>query len=82
MAQLIKPGSVKVVTNNNGEVVLHITLDLNVNLNSNNIQVSAQATESDQKNPLPKKSTSVPKNDDWLIPDFGASPKVNFGKKD
>jgi hypothetical protein len=80
MAQLIKPGSVKVVTNNNGEVTLHITLDLNVNLNSNNIQVSAQSVQADQPTPIPKKPNPVPKNDDWLIPDFSASPKVNFGK--
>ena len=48
MAQLIKPGSVKVITEN-GEVKVSITLDLNINLNSGNIQVSAQSNTTEQQ---------------------------------
>lgn len=78
MAQLIKPGSVKVITNN-GEVQVHITLELNVNLNSSGLQVTAQAQSATPSKPEMQEKQ---KSDDWLIPDFSASPKLNFGKKD
>jgi len=77
MAQLIKPGSVKVITEN-GEVKVSITLDLNINLNSGNIQVSAQSNTTEQQ--IKQNVSNKKESDDWLIPDFGASPKLNFGK--
>lgn len=62
---------------NDGEVQVSITLELNINLNADGLQVSAQATE------VKKEKIVEPTiKDDWLIPDFGDSPKVNFGKKE
>ena len=89
MAQLIKPGSVKIVTNN-GELQVSITLDWNINLNSSGLQVTAQATSQPMIQPIPQPNESIikdlPKNkvdsDDWMIPDFSSSPKLNFGKKE
>lgn len=81
MAQLIKPGSVKVITNN-GEVQINITLELNVNLNSSGLQVTAQAQSVTPTKPEKTEIQEKTKSDDWLIPDFSASPKLNFGKKD
>lgn len=76
MAQLIKPGSVKVLTND-GEVQVSISLDLTINLNTDGIKVAAQATDALKKN----NESSIPDGGDWLIPDFDASPKIDFGKK-
>lgn len=76
MAQLIKPGSVKIVTNE-GEVQVSITLELNINLNTDSIKVVSQQVEQKKKEEKEEKIS-----DDWLIPDFGTSPKLNFGKKE
>lgn len=76
MPQLIKPGTVKILTND-GEVQVSISLDLTINLNTDGIKVAAQATEISKKN----NESSIPDGGDWLIPDFDASPKIDFGKK-
>lgn len=73
MPALIRPGSVKVVTQD-GEVQVSITLELNINLNSNGL-VTSSAVET-VKEPLQKKE----ENTEWEIPDFGTSPKLSFGK--
>ena len=73
MPALIRPGTVKVITQD-GEVHVLITLDLNINLNNDRITTSsAVETVKDQ---LKKKE----ENTEWEIPDFGTSPKLNFGK--
>ena len=71
MPQLIRPGSVKIMTNE-GEVQVSITLELNINLNTDGVKVSAQAVEEKEK----------PQKDEWAIPDFEASPRLNFGKRE
>lgn len=53
-----------------GEVQVSITLELNINLNTDGVKVGAQAMERKEE----------PEN--WAIPDFGASPKLNFGKRE
>ena len=70
MANRVTPGSVKILTQE-GEVHVLITLELNINLNSDGIQtvVSKEKTEVKEKD-----------SDIWEIPDFGSSPKINFGK--
>jgi hypothetical protein len=84
MAQLIKPGSVKIITNE-GEVQVSITLELNINLNTDSIKVVSQQIEEnnkEEKKKEEKKKEEKNISDDWLIPDFGTSPKLNFGKKE
>ena len=75
MPQLIKPGSVKILTQD-GEVQVSITLELTINLNTDGVNVSAQTTAQaiEQKKEMPQEK------DEWMIPDFGASPKLDFGK--
>lgn len=70
MPALIKPGSVKVITKD-GEIQISITLDLNINLNSNGIVVN--------ENVLTKKEEEKTSSE-WMIPEFGSSEKINFGK--
>ena len=72
MANRISPQSVKVITQD-GEVHVLITLELNINLNSNEIQTVA----SSEKTEIKKEKES----DIWELPDFGNSPKINFGKE-
>lgn len=77
MPQRIVPGSVKVLTQD-GEVQVTITLELNINLNTDGVQVAAQATTEKKKD----NTVSLPEGGDWLVPDFGASPKLDFGKRE
>ena len=72
MANRVTPGSVKILTQE-GEVHVLITLELNINLNSDGIQtvVSKEKTEVKEK----EKESDI-----WESPDFGSSPKINFGK--
>lgn len=73
MANLIKPGSVKVVTQE-GEIQVIISLDLNLNINYDNIKVQAQT--------ILKESEEVKKEDNnWMVPEFFSSDKIEFGKK-
>jgi hypothetical protein len=70
MAQLIKPGEVKIITKD-GECQVSISIELTINLNSD---ISSE--------PVVKKSiVEEKKSNDWMIPDFEAAPRVNFGKK-
>lgn len=68
MAQLIKPGAVKVKVQD-GEVFLNIQLELNINLNTTDIV---------QKTLEEKKDEDVK----WEIPKFDSINKVKFGRKD
>lgn len=74
MVQLIKPNEVKVVTKD-GECKISLTIDLNINLNTAGVSVGAQVSKLDSPQQQEKEKTH------WEIPDFGAMPKVNFGKK-
>jgi uncharacterized protein YjhX (UPF0386 family) len=77
LAQLIRPGSVKVITQD-GEVQVSIALELTINLNTDGLQLSAQGRPESIE-----KSKELKKKDDVMmeIPDFAPSPKVDFGKK-
>lgn len=74
MPQLIKPNEVKVVTKD-GECQVSIVLELNINLNGDGVAVSAQSIKQKEK---PEKSDNFA----WEVPDFEASPKIQFGKKE
>lgn len=76
LAQLIKPSSVKVVSQE-GEVKVTIALELTINLNSDGLKVSA----SSEVGKVEKQKDSEDKVL-WEIPDFGPVPKLGFGKKD
>ena len=76
MPQLIKPGSVKILTKD-GEIQVSIALEPTINLNTDGVKVSAQSVE--QK--IEKKKES-PKDSEFMIPDFGSSPKIDFGKRE
>ena len=53
MAQLIKPNSVKIITQD-GEVKVTIALELTINLNSDGIKVSATAETQKNEPFIPK----------------------------
>ena len=74
LPQLIKPNEVKVITKN-GECQVSIVLELNINLNGDSTVVSAQSVKQEKE-----KSKSSGFN--WEVPDFEASPKIQFGKKE
>lgn len=79
MPQLIKPGSVKLVSKD-GEVSVAITIDLNINLS--NLLEGASLPSQNNQNKEKKENTIIENLDDkvtWAIPDFG-SEKINFGK--
>jgi hypothetical protein len=71
MPKLIRPGEVRVVTQD-GEVHVHVTIDLNLTLHTDG-RVAVAATASAAE---PEKAESP-----WLLPDLDALPKVAFGKK-
>lgn len=78
MPQLIKPGSVKIVSRD-GEVSVAITIDLNINL-TNLLEGTDLPVPEAEKNK--KENTYIENINDkveWAIPDFG-SEKINFGK--
>lgn len=76
MVQLIKPSEVKVVTKD-GECKISLTIDLNINLNTAGVSVGAQVSKLDS----PQQQEKEKEKTHWEIPDFGAMPKLNFGKK-
>jgi len=78
LPQLIKPGNVKVVTND-GEVQVTIALELTINLNSDGLVVNARQQEEQEAAPAKNKAGDKTL---WEIPDFGPIPKVDFGKKE
>jgi hypothetical protein len=77
MAQLIKPGDIKVVTKNN-EILVNIALELNIKLDGSvtnlNVGVSDVPISALQK----KEEDKV----NWAIPDFSSSNKIKFGKEE
>ena len=72
MANLIKPGDVKIVTKNN-EVFVNISLELNLKLDGNITSLGIDA-----KVPGSNK-IELEEKVNWEIPDF-SSGKINFGK--
>ncbi len=78
MPQLIKPKEVKIVTQD-GEVQVSISLELTINLNTDGLNVTTQKAEAIVKK---DKEPIVPDSNDWLIPDFNESPKLDFGKRE
>lgn len=74
MASLIKPGNLKVTTNN-GEIQVSLSIDLNLNLNGENIKFLG---DSDSSAKFEKEKTE--EKVEWAIPDF-ESLKIDFGKK-
>lgn len=75
MPQLIRPGAVKLMTQD-GEIQVSITLELNINLNTDGVQVAAQAVQQAAKQQTKQETT------EWAIPDFAASPQLDFGKRE
>lgn len=75
MPQLIKPGSVKILTQD-GEVQVTIALELTINLNTDGVKVAAETAVGK------KQDKSIPEGGDWLVPDFTSSPKLDFGKRE
>lgn len=75
MPALIRPGSVKVVTQD-GEVHVLITLELNINLNSDGLASVGETNVETKKMVETKKEDPA-----WDIPDFGSS-TINFGKRE
>lgn len=78
MAQLIKPGAVKVLTKE-GEVAVTIAIELTVNLNADNLNIKSQVVGSQEK--LTTQEEEVKDSSYWEIPDFDLGQKVDFGKK-
>jgi hypothetical protein len=75
MPQLIQPNSVK-VTSKEGELDIHITLDLNINLSGVDLsQATKKSTEEEKKEAVEEKP-------EWAIPTFTSKDKVKFGKKE
>lgn len=74
MANLIKPGEVKLVTKNN-EVFVNISLELNIKLDGNitSLGIDAKAAQT-QSNKIEEEKVN------WEIPDFSSGGKLNFGK--
>ena len=75
MPALIKPGQVKVLTQD-GELQITIVLELNINLNNNGISASVKELQTEEKKIEDKKE-----NTNWEIPNF-ESKKIKFGKKE
>ena len=72
MGNLIRPGQTRVITKD-GELVIHMTLDLNINLTTGNLSVTAS--------PSAPKAAEEKEDTHWEIPDFAVpDTKLNFGK--
>jgi hypothetical protein len=76
MANLIKPGDIKVVTKNN-ELFVNISLELNIKLDGNvtNLNLNSDVV---QQQAFQKKEEEKVK---WEVPDFSSGNKLNFGKE-
>jgi len=75
MADRIKPNKVNIQsTTKDGECKINICLDLNININSGEVVVNAQN--------IAPKTTPKEENKDsiYMIPDFGSSQMMDFGK--
>lgn len=81
MANLLKPNTVKVITQD-GELHVTISLELSINLNHENMKMlnspSAVVPEVTVSKKIASEEDDKP---DWEIPDFAPMPKVEFGKK-
>lgn len=75
MAQLIKPGDVKVITKD-GQITVQLQIDLNINLN----QTGTVSVSSDGEIKSSTKTVSAEEETSWAIPDFGNTKKIKFGK--
>ena len=75
MANLIKPGDIKVVTKNN-ELFVNISLELSIKLDGNvtNLNLNSDVV---QQQAFQKKEEEKVK---WEVPDFSSGNKLNFGK--
>ncbi len=73
MANLIKPGEVKVVAKNN-EILVNIALDLNIKLDGNVTNITL-----DKSQPFAIKEEEEEDKINWEVPNF-ESKKINFGK--
>ena len=80
MAAYINHDNIKVVTKN-GEVTLHLKIDLNINLNGD-IQNNPNNIYSKKSDDTTIINSSEEKTA-WEIPDFSSiKTKLNFGKKE
>lgn len=75
MANLIKPGDIKVVTKNN-ELFVNISLELNIKLDGNITNLSPESISQQVNKAIQKPEDKV----NWEIPDFTSGAKLNFGK--
>ena len=81
LANLLKPNSVKVIADD-GELHIIIALELNINLNSENLKTSDALFVSNESSIVKKSNVETKENSpNWEIPDFGPTPKFEFGKK-
>ncbi len=72
MGNLIRPVQTKIVTKD-GELLVHLTLDLNINLTTGNLSVTAA--------PSAPQEAEEKEDTKWEIPDFTVpDTKLNFGK--
>lgn len=75
MAQLIKPGDIKVITKNN-ELFVNISLELNIKLDGNVTNLNVGSSNSTSTNKIEEEKV------DWVIPDFTSGVgKLSFGKE-
>lgn len=79
MVQLLRPGQVKVETKE-GEVELHITLDLNINLQTGDLKISAK-NEKNIESSLSKEEETEEEMVKFEIPKFQSKEKIKFGIK-
>jgi hypothetical protein len=80
LANLLKPNTVKVVTQD-GELHVTISLELTINLNSDNLKIAVAPTHVVSDAFVSKKTEATNDNPKWEIPDFNPTPKIEFGKK-
>lgn len=76
MAQLIQPGSVKIVTKD-GEITVSVQIDLNINLHQiGNSIVDGVINVKESINTQDNKQEDAA----WIIPDFKPTEKIKFGR--
>jgi hypothetical protein len=76
MANLIKPGEVKIVSKNN-EILVNIALELNIKLDGSITNLNLGTSDSPVSSLQKKEDDKVA----WAIPDFAPSNKIKFGKE-
>lgn len=76
MADRIKPNKINIQsTTKEGECNINICLELNINVNSSGVEVSAKNIT-----PLPKQEEKKKEDSIYMIPEFGSSEIIEFGK--